>query len=65
MSFIDILQLIQSRAEKIMTDKVNAIYTDKHLYARLASGLWEERELPPPIEPFQPLKEDTVIKDQQ
>lgn len=57
MTFMDVMNMIAERKENILIDKVNSIQTDKHLYARLVDGGWEERCLPKPIEPFQPLKE--------
>lgn len=56
MTFIEVLQLIEERGERIVTDKTHAIRTDKFLYAREPNGEWMQRELPP-VEPekFPPL----------
>lgn len=56
MTFIEVLQLIDERGEKIVSDKTHAILTDKFQYARTPNGEWEQKELPPPAaEKFPPL----------
>lgn len=56
MTFIEVLQLIDERGEKVVSDKTHSIQTDKFLYSRANSGQWEQRELPPPpAEKFPPL----------
>ena len=56
MTFIEVLQGIEERQEKIISDKTHAIRTNKFLYAREPNGEWMQRELPP-VEPekFPPL----------
>lgn len=63
MTFIEMLLLIDQRGEKIVSDKTNAIQTDKWLYSRTPNGDWEQREIPPPPEdPFPPLPEPEPVK---
>lgn len=56
MTFIEVLQLIDERGEKVISDKTHAIRTDKFLYAREPNGEWTQKDLPP-VEPekFPPL----------
>ena len=57
MTFIEVLQLIDERGEKIVSDKTHSIQTNKFLYSRADNGEWEQRELPPPpAEKFPPIK---------
>jgi len=59
-TFIEVLLLIDSRNEKIMSDKTHEIKTDKFLYSRTTTGDWEQKDLPQtstepeflPIEPY-------------
>lgn len=50
MTFIEVLLLIQDRQEKILSDKIDSIQTNKFLYSRSGTGVWEQKELPPPPE---------------
>lgn len=61
MNFLDVCMLISERKEKVTTDRVNSIHTDKFLYTRVNGAEWEQRELPEAIieEPkFAPLPEE-------
>lgn len=60
MTFIEVLLLIEQRGEKIVSDKIHAIHTDKFLYARESDGTWAQKDLPPPIQDLPPLAEDPV-----
>jgi hypothetical protein len=56
MTFIEVLLTIQERGEKVLSDKIFSIQTDKFLYARTSDGQWEQRPLPPtPEEKFAPI----------
>ncbi len=48
MTFIEVLLLIEQRGEKMVSDKIHSIQTDKHLYERGTDGVWVEKQLPPP-----------------
>lgn len=64
MNFIEVLLLIDQRGEKITSDKIHAIHTDKFLYERGADGVWVQKDLPPPIQEedkFPPLPEPEVV----
>lgn len=57
MTFIEVLQLIDERGEKIVSDKTHNILTDRFQYSRTNDGQWEQKELPPPAaEKFPPLE---------
>lgn len=55
MTFIEVLLLIEQRGEKITSDKIHAIHTDKFLYAREVDGTWVQKDLPPPVQELPPL----------
>ena len=46
MTFIEVLILLDSRGEKIVTDKTHVIQTDKFIYSREPNGEWVQKELP-------------------
>lgn len=50
MTFLELILLLETRGEKVLTDGVSAIYTDKRLYSRVSSSVWEEKELPVMVE---------------
>jgi hypothetical protein len=50
MTFIEMMLLIDERKEKIVIDRIDSVHTDAHLYARSTQGIWEEKDLPPPID---------------
>ena len=57
MTFIEVLQLIDERGEKIVSDKTHTILTDKFQYSRTNGGEWEQKELPTPVaDKFPPLE---------
>lgn len=57
MTFIEVLQLIDERGEKIVTDKTHTIQTDKFQYSRTNDGQWEQKDLPAPVaDKFPPLE---------
>lgn len=45
MNYLEMILLIKERNEKVISDRVMSIQTDKHLYARKSDGNWEEQEL--------------------
>jgi hypothetical protein len=45
MNYLDVLLLIQNSGEKIVSDKLNHIQTDRFIYVRTLNGDWEQREL--------------------
>lgn len=45
MNYMEVLLLIQSGGEKIVSDKLHHIQTDKFMYVRAANGEWEQKEL--------------------
>ena len=56
MTFIEVLLLIQDRQETVLSDKIDSIQTNKFLYSRSGTGVWEQKELPtPPAEKFAPI----------
>lgn len=60
MTFLDMLLVIEQRGEKIITDKINHLQTDKHAYTRTSDG-WEEKEMPndyvpPPVKISKPME---------
>jgi hypothetical protein len=64
MTFIEMMILLDSRGEKVISDKTNTIQTDKFVYSRDRGGEWEQRELPtttivvdkfPPLESVLPI----------
>jgi hypothetical protein len=45
MNYMEMLLLIQGRDEKIVSDKLNHVQTDKFMYVRVPTGEWEQKEL--------------------
>lgn len=59
MTFVEVLILLDSRGEKIISDKIHAIQTDKFLYVREPNGSWVQKELPTytlEVDKFPPLE---------
>lgn len=59
MTFIEVLILLDSRGEKIVSDKTHTITTDKFIYSREPNGDWVQKELPVvtiQVDPFPPLE---------
>ena len=59
MTFVEMLLLISERGEKIVSDKIHSITTDKFLYNREPNGEWVQKELPVvtiEIDPYPPLE---------
>lgn len=65
MTFIEVLILLDSRGERIISDKTHTITTDKFIYSREANGEWIQKDLPvvtiqvdqfPPLESVLPPK---------
>jgi hypothetical protein len=59
MTFIEVLILLDSRGEKIVSDKTHAIQTDKFIYSREPNGDWVQKELPIQtivVDPYPPLE---------
>lgn len=46
MTFIEVLILLDSRGEKIVSDKTHTIMTDKFTYSREPNGDWIQKDLP-------------------
>jgi hypothetical protein len=44
MTFIELISLIGERGEKVISDKLHVIQTDKHVYSRSQQGEWKEQE---------------------
>lgn len=49
MTYIEVVILISERGEKVVSDRLSSIQTDKHLYTRGPTGDWEARESIPPV----------------
>lgn len=45
MNYMEVLLLIQSTGQQIVSDKLHHIQTDKFMYVRAASGEWQQKEL--------------------
>jgi len=61
-TFIEVLILLDSRGEKIVSDKTHVIHTDKFIYTREPNGDWMQKDLPVStivVEPYPPL--ETVL----
>ena len=59
MTFIEMLILLDSRGEKIISDKTHTITTDKFVYSREHNGDWIQKDLPVvtiQVDPFPPLE---------
>lgn len=59
MTFIEVLILLDSRGEKIVSDKTHAIQTDKFIYSREPNGDWVQKDLPVTtivVDPYPPLE---------
>ena len=64
MTYIELVLMLAERGEKVITDRTNALYTDKFSYFRNSNGSWEQRDLPEPMveEPkFLPLPSDGYV----
>jgi hypothetical protein len=67
MTFTEMILLIASRNELMVSEKINSILTDKFLYHREPSGSWEQMQIPEPIqeeEKFLPLTVPVPEKDE-
>jgi hypothetical protein len=62
MTYLEVILLIQERAEKVVSDRVLAIQTNKHLYSRKPDGTWEESEVTVSEEKFIPLPIEMPIE---
>lgn len=58
MTFCEVLTKISERGEKVISDKLHLIQTDKRLYARTSDGGWEEKQLP--LIKFTPIEAEPV-----
>lgn len=45
MNYMEVLLLIQSTGQQIVSDKLHHIQTDKFMYVRTVNGEWEQKEL--------------------
>ena len=65
MTFVELVQLIADRKEKVLIERAHIIQTDKFAYYRIADGSWEQKELPTPIvevSKFQPLPVEIPVR---
>lgn len=47
MTFIEVVVLIEQRGERLITDRINCLMTDRHAYERTSENVWQEKELTP------------------
>ncbi len=55
MTYLEVILLMQERAEPVLSDRVLEIRTTKHLYSRKPDGTWDESEVVVAEPTFSPL----------